>query len=66
MLTTQKWYDLRQNVVKCESDLRSNAFLAVVKITPERITVRDDLCDIDAVRYRLVVIPSCVKVVTSL
>ena len=43
-----------------------NAFLAVVKITPERITVRDDLCDIDAVHYRLVVIPSCVKVVTSL
>ena len=42
------------------------AFLAVVKIRPGRITVRDDLCDIDAVRYRLVVIPSCVTVVTSL
>ena len=43
-----------------------NAFLEVVKIRPEKITVRDDLCDTDAVRYRLVVIPSCVKVVTSL
>ena len=66
MLTTQKWYDLRQNVVKYESDLRSNECLEVVKIRPEKITVRDDLCDTDAVRYRLVVIPSCVKVVTSL